>query len=807
MEGFWREIRVALRSLLRTPGYTTAVICILAIAVGATTALFSIVHGVLLKPLPYRDPERLVLIDETSKALDRLSVSYPDFLDWRDRSKSFAALGAWKDETFNLSGLDRPERVKAWMFSAGLLRLLGVTPALGREFTPEEDRPGGMPVALVTNTFWRTHLGGDAAAVGRTLSLDGKPHVVVGVLPRRFRFPGQSGAAVVVPLGQLEPELNARGVGPGIIAIGRLARGVTLTQARHEMETIGRAIHQEHADSALVLPMVQPMHGDLVRDLRKRLLLLMGAVVLMLSIAVANVANLALARGIARQRELAVRVALGAGRGRLVRELLVESGVLGLCGGILGMFLAVGCADVLLALRPESLGPMADLGIDGTVLAFAFVASVGSGLLFGTVPALMLTEGKVSDALRATPADADNRGRMRTALIIVEVALAFVLLVGAGLTMRAYMQLERAPLGFEPRSLLTFALTAPGTKYPTAEDLRVFRQQLATRFAALPGVSEVALGRSVPMDDDYGGIGLKLREAPRPEPGELTIAVYYPISPGYIKSMGIALLAGREFTPSDGLDAPSVAIIDETLASRFFPRQDPLGRWISNTSGTRAFQIVGVAKHVVHFGTGQPERTPYQMYYPIEQTPAEDLGDARRLRVVLRATVPPLSLAAAVQAEVSAIDPDQPIFDLSTMEHLAASTMNRERFIIVLLGTFAGLAIVLAATGLYAVISYDVSRRTHEIGVRMALGANAGAVQRMVVRQGVRLALAGLAAGLVASIIASRLATSLVSGVRPLDPATYVAVAALLVIMAVVASWMPARRVTRVEPAVALRAE
>ena len=247
MEGFWGEIRVALRSLLRTPGYTTAVICILAIAVGATTALFSIVHGVLLKPLPYRDPERLVLIDETSKALDRLSVSYPDFLDWRDRSKSFAALGAWKDETFNLSGLDRPERVKAWMFSAGLLRLLGVTPALGREFTPEEDRPGGMPVALVTNTFWRTHLGGDAAAVGRTLSLDGKPHVVVGVLPRRFRFPGQSGAAVVVPLGQLEPELNARGVGPGIIAIGRLARGVTLTQARHEMETIGRAIHQEHA--------------------------------------------------------------------------------------------------------------------------------------------------------------------------------------------------------------------------------------------------------------------------------------------------------------------------------------------------------------------------------------------------------------------------------------------------------------------------------------------------------------------------------------------------------------------------------
>jgi putative ABC transport system permease protein len=334
----------------------------------------------------------------------------------------------------------------------------------------------------------------------------------------------------------------------------------------------------------------------------------------------------------------------------------------------------------------------------------------------------------------------------------------------------------------------------------------VLREHLATRFAALPGVAMAALGRSVPMDDDYGQMGLKLREAPRPEPGELIIAVYYPISPGYITTMGIPLLAGREFIPSDGPNAPGVALIDEMLSSRLFPGQDPIGRSISNISGTRVFQVVGVVKHVVHFGIGHPEGTPYQVYYPIAQTPP-DMSDARRLRVVMRTTVPPLSLSAAVHAEMAGIDTDLPIYDLSTMEDLGAATLARARFSITLLGVFAALAVILAATGLYAVIAYSVAHRTHEIGVRMALGAQPRMVQRMVVRQGLRLAGAGIAGGVAVSIMASRLAASLISGVRPLDPATYVAVAALLAAVAVGASWVPSRRATHVQPMVALREE
>jgi len=757
--------------------------------------------------MPYRDPERLVLVDETTESLGRLSVSYPDFLDWQHRSKSFEALGAWKDETFNLSGVDRPERAKAWMFSAGLLKVLGVVPVLGREFTREEDRSSGVPVALITYGFWRGHLGGDASPVGKALLLDGKTHVIVGVLPRQFRFPGQRGATVVVPLGQMAPELSQRGVAPGIMAIGRLAPGVTLPQARQEMESIGRAISREHPDGGTVLPLVQPMHADLIRDVQQRLMLLMAAVVLLLAIAVANVANLALARGLSRQRELAVRLALGASRGQLVRQLLVESAILGLAGGVLGVCLAMAGVELLLVFRPDSLGPIADVHVDAPVLAFALAASVGSGFLFGAVPALTLTDSRLNDALRTSPPDAGKKGRIRTALIVVEVALAFVLLVCAGLTVSAYSRLERTPLGFEPRNRLTFALTAPSTRFPSSESLRLLRQQLTSRFSSLPGVASMALGRSVPMDDDYGMTGVKVREAPRPQDSDLTISVYFPVSPGYLKTLGIPLLSGREFTAADGPSAPGVAMIDEMLANHLFPNQNPIDRWVSNISGSRAFQVVGVVKHVVHFGPGQTETTPYQIYYPIEQTPADDLTDARRLRVILRTAVPPLTLAGAVQAEISAIDPEQPIFDLSTMERITASTIDRERFSIDLLGTFAALALVLAATGLYGVMAYVVSRRSHEIGVRTALGADAGAVRDMVLRQGLGLACAGLVTGLVAAVIVSRFVTSVVSGARQLDPAIYVAVAVILAAVAMAASWLPARRATRIDPAVALREE
>jgi putative ABC transport system permease protein len=487
--------------------------------------------------------------------------------------------------------------------------------------------------------------------------------------------------------------------------------------------------------------------------------------------------------------------------------LLVESAVLGLVGGVIGVGLAAVGISVVLAIRPESLGGIADVHIDAAVLGFAMATSVGTGLLFGAVPAFTLTDSRLGEALRSLPPDSGKRGRMRSALVVSEVALAFVLLACAGLTARAYVQLERASLGFEPRNLSTFALTAPSSRFPTAESLRSLREKLTVRFSSLPGIASVALGRSVPMDDDYGMTAVKLREAPRPQDRDLTIVVYFPTSPGYMRTMGIPVLSGRDFAVSDSFGAPGVTIIDDVLAKRLFGSEEPVGRWLSNISGSRAFQVVGIVKHVVHFGPGQAETSPYQVYFPIDQTPADDLSDARRLRVVLRTAVPPLTLVRAVQSEMSAIDPEQPIFNLTTMERLAASTLDRERFSVVLLCCFAGLALLLALIGLYGVMAYVVSRRSHEIGIRMALGADAHTVQAMVVRQGLAVASVGLATGAVVAAFVSQFVTSLVSGVKPTDPATYLAVALLLGGVSIAASWLPSRRATRVDPIVALREE
>jgi putative ABC transport system permease protein len=813
IEGLLRDARVGVRSLARTPGYTAAVIAILAIAIGATTSLFSVVNAVLLRRLPLRDPERLVILWETTPALERMSVSYPDFLDWRERSRSFEGIAAVRAETYNLTGIERPERVNAEMFSAGALKLLGVAPALGREFTAEEDRPGGAPVALLHHDFWRTHLGGDPSVIGASVSLDGRPFTIIGVLPRGFRFPapfeaGFKDPAVAVPLAQLDPRLAERGVGPGLVGIGRLAPGVTLAQARDEMDALGRALQQQYEETRQKLPSVQPVHDELVRDIRAKLLLLMGAVALVLLIALANVANLALARGTVRQRELAVRAALGAGRGRLVRQLLVESALLGLVGGALGLLLALWGVDALAAASPAAMPPVAVLRVDRTVLLFTMITSLASGVLFGLVPALTLSDARLNEVLRAASSGGGGRNRARAALVVVEVALAFVLLAGAGLTLRAFALLQRAPLGFDPRSVLTFVITTAHARYPTPERLLGFHERLGDRLRALPGVRDVGLGRQVPMDDDNFESGVKRREDPPPEPKDLRYAVFYPIYPGYLAAMRIPLLAGRDLAPSDGPNAEKVALVDEELAKRFFPGEDPLGRWISSISGKREYRIVGVVKHVLHFGPGQREETPYQMYVPTPQTPVETiLEDARRLRVVIRTSVPPLSLVEAVRAEVAALDPLLPVYGLRTMDDLVAGSFEAERFSLALLGGFSALALLLAALGLYAVMTYAVTRRTHEIGVRMALGAQPSAVQRMVVAQGLKLAGGGLAVGALGALAAGRLGGSLVAGVRPLDPATYAAVALVLGAVAVAAAWLPARRATRVDPTVALREE
>jgi putative ABC transport system permease protein len=490
-----------------------------------------------------------------------------------------------------------------------------------------------------------------------------------------------------------------------------------------------------------------------------------------------------------------------------VRQLLVESVLLGVAAGAIAVLLALWAVDLLLALIPETLPHTAAVAVDGRVLAFAVATSIGTGLLFGIVPALTISDARLQDALRASAPGA-ARSRTRAALVLVEVALAFVLLVGAGLTLRAVEALRRQPLGFDARDVLTFQLAASPTRYGTPERMRAFQRELVARLGALPGVRVASLAADLPLSDTTSEIGFKRREDPPPQPGDVKYAVYYPVTSQYHAALGIPLLAGRLLADADAAGSTPVALVDEELARRTFGGEDPLGKWISNRSNTRTFQIVGVVRHVKHFGLGAEEDTPYQLYFPLAQVPADEVvSGTRYVYPVLKTSVPPLSLADAVRAEVASIDPNQPIFDVRTMEDRVVHSLEGERFTLVLLAAFAALALLLAAMGLYAVMSYAVTRRTHEIGVRMALGAQPGAVQRMVVAEGLKLAGGGLAVGALAAVGVARVGASLVSGVRPLDGATYAAVALVLAAVATAAAWFPARRATRVDPTVALREE
>jgi putative ABC transport system permease protein len=825
MDNLWQDLRYGIRMLLRSPGFTLVGVLALALGIGANTAIFSVVNAVLLRPLPYPDPDRLVLLSENFSrlGLNRISVSAPEFIDYRDRSQSFERVAAYKYLNFNLTGVDEPERILGASVSAGLFTLLGINPSRGRAFLPEEDQPGGHPVVVLSHGLWQRRFGADPSVVGKTLRLNGNHMTVVGIMPPGFQFPAQ--AELWAPIVFNDDALRQR-QSRSLRVIARLKPDVTLKQAQAEMSTFARQLTQQYPDIYLESNgwsiTLTPLREQMVGNLRTTLLVLLGAVGFVLLIACANVANLLLARAAARQKEIAIRTALGAGRRRLVRQLLTESVLLALVGGTLGLLLALWGIDLLAALRPPGIPALVKISVDAPVLAFTILTSLLTGILFGLAPALAASKLDLNESLKeGGRGAAGSRGRHRlgSILVISEVALALVLLIGAGLLIKGFLRLRSVDPGFNPKNVLvTWTVLSP-SKYPDRTQVADFYQTLLARIEALPGVQFVGATNDLPLSGDNSSWGFTTEAHPRPAPGEVLEANYRVASPNYFRAMGISLVRGRFFTEFDNESAPGAVIINETMARRFWSDEDPIGKRMKlgspdpqHTWDGLWLTIVGVVGDVKHFGLAADARP--EMYVTYLQNPWRGLPAApymtvvwRGVSLVVRVAAEPTALAAAVRRAVWSVDKDQPVFGVNTIEQVLSNSVAQRRFTMLLLSLFAALALVLAALGIYGVMSYAVTQRTREIGIRMSLGAQPSDALRLVLKQGLGLALVGVGIGLAAAFTLTRVLSGLLYSVSATDPATFAGISLLLAAVALLACYIPARRATRVDPMVALRYE
>jgi predicted permease len=810
LAGLGQDLRYGFRTLRKNPGFTAIAILALGLGIGANTAIFSVVNGVLLRPLSYPDPGRLLTIFETTPEFSQSSVAYPNFLDWRRESRSFTDMGVVGSHDFNFTGAGQPEQVSGEYVSASLFGVLGVTPFLGRNFLPEEDRQGAACAVMLTYGFWKSRFGADPNILGKALTLNAVSCAVAGVLPPAFRL--RESARVYLPIEQWNSaELRTRESRPGLLVIGRLKPGVTIEAAQEELAALCNGLARQYpATNAGHGANAIRMKDDMESYIRPTLLLLVGAVGFVLIIACANVANLLLARSTARKREFAIRAALGAERGRVVRQLLTESVLLSLGGAMVGLLLARWGTSLVLAAAPGNLPRSQEIGIDPYVLLFTLAISVVTGILFGLAPAFHSANANPQEFLKEGARGAGG-GRHRTEgiFVAVEMGLAVVLLVGAGLMMQSVSRIWQVNPGFNTRNVLTMQVALSPGAMASPPAIRLAYQQLLGRVAAVPGVQSAAITASVPLGESYTEMPFWPGAGPQPPQDRMTSAMFYLVTSDYPSAMQLPLRSGRFFTDRDNLASPPVVVIDDVLAKHFFPGQNPVGRQIG-IMVLGPVQIVGVVGHVKHWGLDSDDKAKIrdQIYFPFLQVPDKFMsGGVAGLTLVLRTAAEPLSLVSAVRAQVAGPTQDQPTYAVRTMEQIISGSLAERRFTMLLLIIFAATALLLAAVGIYGVMSYTVTRRTHELGIRTTLGASRREIVGLVLRQGMKLAAIGMAAGLVAALVLTRLMAGLLYGVRPADPATLAAVTLLLGGIALLACYIPARRATAVDPVVALRCE
>ena len=833
METFWQDLKYGARMLAKSPGFTAVAILTLALGIGANTAVFSVINAMLLRPLPYKEPDRLVMVWSTavSQGIPLSNTAPPDYRAWRDQNRAFEGMAAFDYGSFNLSFPGQePERVQGARITASLFPLLGVKPGLGRTFLPEEEQFGHHRVVTLSDGLWQQRFGSDPNIVGRGINLGGEIYTVVGIMPQGIPFfdnlpPVDLWVALAFPPGDNMNTRNNR----FLVVIARLQPQATLEQAQAEMTTIARRIEQEYKENVGYSARVVPLREQLVENVRPALLVLLGAVGFVLLVVCVNVANLMLARALTREKEFAVRAALGAGRTRLIRQVLIESVPLGLLGGGAGILLAAWGMDSLISLVPSDLPRFNKIAIDGSVLAFTLGISLLTALLFGLVPAFQTTKADAYEALKEGARSATQsrrRGDLRRLLVVSELALALMLLIGAGLMLKSFALLRQVDPGFSANNVLTMQIPLPNAKYPLPDREHLYPQQAITffeqlleRVEALPGVQAAGVSTTLPLR--FGaGWNKYIRFEGRPAPTSLEqvpLVWFQLVSPHHFRAIGARLRAGRLFTELDNRQAPPVAIINEALARRFFLNEDPVGKTIVMNPPDNLLppippgspraprrMIIGVIADIKNISLNQ-EAQP-EVYVPYMQCEAE--GWFNSMRLAVQSTSDPRSLAAAVRAQVSAIDPEQPVARAATMGELLGQSLSRSRFNMLLLNLFAALALLLAAVGIYGVISSSVTQRTHEIGIRLALGAQPRDVLKLIVGQGMVFTLIGVGMGLAGALaLSTLLMSSLLYSVSATDPLTFVVIALLLVGVALVACYLPARRATKVDPMVALRYE
>ena len=817
----WQDVRYGARMLLKNPGVTVIVIIALALGIGANTAIFSVVNAVLIRPLPYQESERLIFLNEKSPVLDEMSISYPNFLDWRAHNQTFEKMGVYNRASYNLTGAGEAERIVTGQVSADLFSVLRVNALHGRVFTNDEDKPGGTPVVVLSYGLWQRRFGGQTNILGQAITLNGKSYTVIGVMPESYLYPSR--VEMWVPVGQLsdQPSWQSRGNHPGLYGVARLKPGVTFEQADADMNNLATNLEKQYPNTnAGNRVRMRPLMEIFVVDVRRTLWIIFAVVGAVLLIACANIANLLMARATARRKEMAIRTAVGASRWRIARQLLTESILVSMIGGAIGLFLAYWGVRLILYISPTAIPRSREIGLDWNVLIFTIGVAFVTGILFGLIPAIQAGEVDVNETLKESGRGTSGRHWLRSSLVVAEVATTLVVLIFAGLMIRSFYKLQQVNPGFSDEHLTSFSISLPPKKYETLDQRGSFYTRLLENIRALPGVESAAAASGLPLGNNGWQTGFTIEGQPVPPRDQTPLMEACLVTPDYFKAMNIPVLRGRVFTDRDdrshlaGRDlsklnenAREIAgvnsiVIDEEFARRYWPNEDPVGKRVrlGGSDDAPKLEVLGVVGRVKMESLNQ-DSGRVQGYFAFNQSPSGGMT------VLIKGASDPNQLIASVRNAVKEIDPDQPIYNPRTMDEIRAESVEGERLTLTLLSLFAGIALVLAIVGIYGVMSYSVTQRTHEIGIRMAIGARPLDVFKMILGHGMKLALIGIGFGLALAFGVTRFMATLLFGVEPTDATTFGGITAILIAVALLACYLPGRRATKVEPTISLRYE